>query len=94
MVCSILVQETLQQSDLGIFVWSLSTKRRIGSRSFSGMVSGLVLYTKRLERGTFAPMAGEGPEPVFATEELNPCSSRIEKRFPAGVAPGLKIFAF
>jgi transposase len=32
--------------------------------------SGLILYTKRLERGTFASMAGEGKSLSLRPEEL------------------------
>ena len=67
---SILVKETLGQEPTSgfLFVFVNQARNRLKVLFWDG--SGLILCTKRLERGTFAPMAGEGQSQCLRPEEL------------------------
>jgi transposase len=65
-----LVKETLQQEPTSgfLFVFVNRPRNRLKILFWDG--SGLVLCTKRLERGTFAPPQGEGISRTLRPEEL------------------------
>jgi len=65
-----LVKETLQQEPTSgfLFVFVNRPRNRLKILFWDG--SGLVLCTKRLERGTFAPPQGEGASRTLRPEEL------------------------
>lgn len=66
----ILVQEVLQQDPLSghLFVFTNKCRNRLKILFWDG--SGLVLYTKRLERGTYDWPTGENPSRTLRPEEL------------------------
>jgi transposase len=65
-----LVTETLEQEPTSgfLFVFVNQARNRLKILFWDG--SGLVLYTKRLERGTFAATVGEGKSQCLRPEEL------------------------
>lgn len=65
-----LVKETLQQEPTSgfLFVFVNRSRNRLKMLCWDG--SGLVLYSKRLERGTFARVDGEGHSRCLRPEEL------------------------
>jgi transposase len=65
-----LVKESLHQEPTSgfLFVFINRSRNRLKILCWDG--SGLVLYTKRLERGTFAPIQGEGASCSLRPEEL------------------------
>jgi transposase len=65
-----LVKETLQEEPTSgfLFVFLNRSRNRLKILCWDG--SGLVLYTKRLEWGTFARLPGEGPSRSLRPEEL------------------------
>ena len=65
-----LVKETLEQDPTSgyLFVFTNKCRNRLKILFWDG--SGLVLYTKRLERGTFALIEGEGQSRCLRPEEL------------------------
>ena len=66
----ILVKEVLQQDPTSghLFVFTNKCRNRLKILFWDG--SGLVLYNKRLERGTFAWIASEGSCRTLRPEEL------------------------
>ena len=67
---STLVKETLGQEPTSGFLFVFVNKARNRLKILFWDGSGLILCTKRLERGTFAPMAGEGTSLSLRPEEL------------------------
>lgn len=65
-----LVKETLQEEPTSgfLFVFLNRSRNRLKILCWDG--SGLVLYTKRLERGTFARLQGQGSSRSLRPEEL------------------------
>ena len=65
-----LVKEALGQEPTSgsLFVFINKARNRLKILFWDG--SGLILCTKRLEHGTFAPMAGEGTSLSLRPEEL------------------------
>ncbi len=65
-----LVKETLGQDPTSgcLFVFVNRSRNRLKILFWDG--SGLMLCTKRLERGTFAPIGGEGSSRSLRPEEL------------------------
>ena len=66
----ILVKETLGQEPTSGFLFVFVNKARNRLKILFWDGSGLVLYTKRLERGTFAATVGEGKSQCLRPEEL------------------------
>ncbi len=66
----VLVKEVLLQDPTSghLFVFTNKSRNRLKILFWDG--SGLVLYTKRLERGTFAWTPGEGTSRSLRPEEL------------------------
>jgi len=67
---STLVKETLGQEPTSGFLFVFVNKARNRLKILFWDGSGLILCTKRLERGTFAFMAGEGKSLNLRPEEL------------------------
>lgn len=67
---SILIKETLEQDPTSGFLFVFVNKARNRLKILFWDGSGLVLCTKRLERGTFATTAGEGKSQCLRPEEL------------------------
>jgi len=67
---SALVKETLGQEPTSGFLFVFVNKARNRLKVLFWDGSGLMLCTKRLERGTFGPMAGAGPSLSLRPEEL------------------------
>jgi len=67
---STLVTETLEQEPTSGFLFVFINKARNRLKILFWDGSGLILYTKRLERGTFALMVGEGKSLSLRPEEL------------------------
>jgi len=67
---SLLVRETLGQEPTSgfLFVFVNQARNRLKILFWDG--SGLILCTKRLERGTFAALGGEGKSLSLRPEEL------------------------
>lgn len=65
-----LVKETLGQEPTSGFLFVFVNKSRNRLKILFWDGSGLVLCTKRLERGTFAPPCGEGASRSLRPEEL------------------------
>ena len=75
---STLVKETLGQEPTSGFLFVFVNKARNRLKILFWDGSGLILCTKRLERGTFAPMAGEGKSLSLRPEELTLLMHGIE----------------
>src|SRR5664280_575563 len=67
---SILVKETLDQEPTSGFLFVFLNKARNRLKVLFWDGSGLILCTKRLERGTFAAPAGQGQSLCLRPEEL------------------------
>lgn len=67
---SILIKETLEQDPTSGFLFVFVNKARNRLKILFWDGSGLVLCTKRLERGTFATIGGEGKSQCLRPEEL------------------------
>ena len=67
---SALIQGTLGQEPTSGFLFVFINKARNRLKVLFWDGSGLVLYTKRLERGTFAAPVGEGTSQCLRPEEL------------------------
>jgi transposase len=67
---STLVQETLEQELTSGFLFVFLNKARNRLKLLFWDGSGLILCTKRLERGTFARPTGEGKSQCLRPEEL------------------------
>ena len=67
---SVLVQETLGQELTSGFLFVFLNKARNRLKLLFWDGSGLILCTKRLERGTFARPLGEGKSQCLRPEEL------------------------
>jgi len=65
-----LVKERLQQEPTSGFLYVFLTKRRNRLKILTYDGSGLWLLTKRLDRGTYAAPAGEGPSVNLRPEDL------------------------
>ena len=65
-----LVRDTLQQDPTSGFMFVFLNKSRNRLKILFWDGSGLILCTKRLERGTFAPPRGEGVSRCLRPEEL------------------------
>jgi transposase len=88
-----LVKETLEQEPTCgfLFVFINKARNRLKILTYDG--SGLILYTKRLEAGTFARPAGEGkslslrPEDLVLLQPPGGCVSGVLHR-PGSRRPG------
>lgn len=67
---SALVQETLEQEPTSGFLFVFTNKSRNRLKILFWDGSGLCLFYKRLERGTYAWPSGEGPSRSLRPEEL------------------------
>ena len=65
-----LVKESLGQEPTSGFLFAFVNRARNRLKILFWDGSGLILCTKRLERGTFAPMSGEGKSLSLRPEEL------------------------
>ena len=65
-----LVKETLQQEPTSGFLFVFVNKRRNRLKIFDVGRFGLGSLTKRLDRGTFAPLSGEGQSLNLRPEDL------------------------
>ncbi len=65
-----LVKESLGQEPASGFLFAFVNRARNRLNILFGDGSGLLLCTKRLERGTFAPLRGEGQSLSLRPEEL------------------------
>ena len=77
---SALVQETLEQEPTSgyLFVFTNKSRNRLKILFWDG--SGLCLFCKRLERGTYAWPGGEGPSRSLRPEELQLLIHGVEGR--------------
>lgn len=65
-----LVKESLGQEPTSGFLFAFVNRARNRLKILFWDGSGLILCTKRLERGTFAPLSGEGKSLCLRPEEL------------------------
>ena len=65
-----LIQETLQQEPTSGFLYVFINQARHRLKVLFWDGSGLILLTKRLERGTFAAPVGQGQSQCLRPEEL------------------------
>jgi transposase len=77
---SALVQETLEQEPTSGFLFVFTNKSRHRLKILFWDGSGLCLFCKRLERGTYAWPVGEGPSRSLRPEELQLLIHGVEGR--------------
>jgi transposase len=65
-----LIKETLQQEPTSGFLYVFLNKRRNRLKILTYDGSGLILFTKRLDRGTYATPVGQGQSVNLRPEEL------------------------
>ena len=75
-----LVQETLQQEPTSGYLFAFTNKSRNRLKILFWVGSGLCLFCKRLERGTYAWPVGEGPSRSLRPEELQLLIHGVEGR--------------
>ncbi|MEK7875902.1 MAG: IS66 family insertion sequence element accessory protein TnpB [Pseudomonadota bacterium] len=75
-----LVQETLQQEPTSGYLFAFTNKSRNRLKILFWDGSGLCLFCKRLERGTYAWPVGEGPSRSLRPEELQLLIHGVEGR--------------